>query len=131
MALRAEIIAVGSELLTPLRSDSNALVLTARLREMGIDVVMRTTVADDAGLLEGAFRNAIAHEPLQLFRRARHPGLELNESDGQFTGVRIRLADRGGERHRFARHERIFDDAWVDVVAAADDEILGATVTQM
>ena len=34
MALRAEIIAVGSELLTPLRSDTNALVLTARLREM-------------------------------------------------------------------------------------------------
>jgi hypothetical protein len=32
MALRAEIIAVGSELLTPLRSDTNALVLTARLR---------------------------------------------------------------------------------------------------
>ncbi len=60
MALRAEIIAVGSELLTPLRSDSNALVLTARLREMGIDVVARTTVADDVTLLEGAFRNAIA-----------------------------------------------------------------------
>jgi len=58
--LRAEIIAVGSELLTPLRSDTNALVLTARLREMGIDVVARTTVADDAGLLEGAFRHAIA-----------------------------------------------------------------------
>lgn len=60
MALRAEIIAVGSELLTALRSDTNALVLTARLREMGIDVVARTTVADDAKLLEGAFRNAIA-----------------------------------------------------------------------
>jgi competence/damage-inducible protein CinA-like protein len=59
VALRAEIIAVGSELLTPLRSDTNALVLTARLREMGIDVVARTTVADDARLLEGAFRNAI------------------------------------------------------------------------
>ena len=60
MAPRAEIIAVGSELLTPLRSDTNALVLTARLREIGIEVVARTTVADDAALLEGAFRNAIA-----------------------------------------------------------------------
>src|SRR5688572_12248666 len=60
MAPRAEIIAVGSELLTPLRSDTNALVLTARLREIGIEVVARTTVADDASLLEGAFRNAIA-----------------------------------------------------------------------
>ena len=60
MAPRAEIIAVGSELLTPLRSDTNALVLTARLREIGIEVVARTTVADDAALLEGAFRSAIA-----------------------------------------------------------------------
>jgi nicotinamide-nucleotide amidase len=60
VSLRAEIIAIGSELLTPLRSDTNALVLTARLRELGIDVVARTTVADDAALLEGAFRNAIA-----------------------------------------------------------------------
>lgn len=60
MPVRAEIIAIGSELLSPLRSDTNALVLTARLREMGIDVVARTTVADDAALLEGAFRNAIS-----------------------------------------------------------------------
>ena len=66
MAPRAEIIAVGSELLTPLRSDTNALVLTARLREIGIEVVARTTVADDAALLEGAFRNAIARTDLVI-----------------------------------------------------------------
>ena len=58
-APRAEIIAIGSELLTPLRSDTNALVLTGRLRELGIEVVARTTVADDAGLLESVFRAAI------------------------------------------------------------------------
>jgi len=66
MAPRAEIIAVGSELLTPLRSDTNALVLTARLREIGIEVVARTTVADDAALLTGAFRNAIARTDLVI-----------------------------------------------------------------
>ena len=66
MAPRAEIIAVGSELLTPLRSDTNALVLTARLREIGVEVVARTTVADDAALLEGAFRNAIARTDLVI-----------------------------------------------------------------
>ena len=36
-SMRAEILAVGSELLTPLRSDTNALYLTARLLEVGID----------------------------------------------------------------------------------------------
>ncbi|HET6896953.1 MAG TPA: molybdopterin-binding protein, partial [Vicinamibacteria bacterium] len=58
--MRAEILAVGSELLTPLRSDTNALYLTAKLLEIGIDTGARVTVADDAGLLESAFRNALA-----------------------------------------------------------------------
>jgi molybdopterin-biosynthesis enzyme MoeA-like protein/phosphatidylglycerophosphatase A len=46
----SEILAVGSELLTPLRSDTNALYLTAKLLEVGIDTGARVTVADDAGL---------------------------------------------------------------------------------
>ena len=57
--MRAEILAVGSELLTPLRSDTNALYLTAKLLEIGIDTGARITVADDASLLESAFRNAL------------------------------------------------------------------------
>jgi nicotinamide-nucleotide amidase len=57
--MRAEILAVGSELLTPLRSDTNALYLSARLLEIGIDTGARVTVADDAGLLESAFRGAL------------------------------------------------------------------------
>jgi nicotinamide-nucleotide amidase len=58
--MRAEILAVGSELLTPLRSDTNALYLTARLLEVGIDTGARVTVADDAALLESAFRTALS-----------------------------------------------------------------------
>lgn len=58
--MRAEILAVGSELLTPLRSDTNALQLTAKLREIGIEVVARVTVADDLALLESAFRSALS-----------------------------------------------------------------------
>jgi nicotinamide-nucleotide amidase len=55
----AEILAVGSELLTPLRSDTNALFLTEKLLEIGISVGARTTVADDPALLESAFRAAL------------------------------------------------------------------------
>jgi nicotinamide-nucleotide amidase len=58
--MKAEILAVGSELLTPLRSDTNALHLTAKLLEVGIEVAARITVADDAQLLESAFRNALS-----------------------------------------------------------------------
>ena len=55
--MRAEILAVGSELLTPLRSDTNALWLTERLLEVGVEVGARVTVADDPALLESAFRD--------------------------------------------------------------------------
>jgi nicotinamide-nucleotide amidase len=66
MTLRAEILAVGSELLTPLRSDSNALYLTEKLRELGVEVGSRVTVADDAALLESAFRGALARADIVI-----------------------------------------------------------------
>jgi nicotinamide-nucleotide amidase len=64
--MRAEIIAVGSELLTPLRSDTNALYLTAKLLEVGIDTGARVTVADDALLLESAFRCALGRADIVI-----------------------------------------------------------------
>ena len=64
--MRAEILAVGSELLTPLRSDTNALYLTAKLLEIGIDTGARVTVADDAGLLESAFRTALGRAEIVI-----------------------------------------------------------------
>jgi nicotinamide-nucleotide amidase len=66
VTLRAEILAVGSELLTPLRSDSNALYLTEKLRELGVEVGSRVTVADDAALLESAFRGALARADIVI-----------------------------------------------------------------
>src|SRR5437868_3387130 len=64
--MRAEILAVGSELLTPLRSDTNALYLTAKLLEVGIETGARVTVADDPGLLESAFRGALSRADLVI-----------------------------------------------------------------
>ncbi len=43
----AQIIAVGSELLTPARLDTNSLFLTERLARRGIDVVRKVVVGDD------------------------------------------------------------------------------------
>ncbi len=42
----AEIIAVGSELLTPYRQDTNSLYLTAGLNELGVTVAFKTIVGD-------------------------------------------------------------------------------------
>ncbi|MEP6994994.1 MAG: competence/damage-inducible protein A [Acidobacteriota bacterium] len=43
----AAIIAIGSEMLGPLRQDTNSLWITARLEEIGIPVVRKSIVADD------------------------------------------------------------------------------------
>ncbi|MBI4458877.1 MAG: competence/damage-inducible protein A [Acidobacteria bacterium] len=45
--MNAEIIAIGSELLTPHRSDTNSLFLTGRLNQLGVEVVFKTVVGDD------------------------------------------------------------------------------------
>ena len=56
--MKAEIIAVGSELLTPSRLDTNSLYLTRKLNEHGIDVIRKTIVGDDRERLAGALRRA-------------------------------------------------------------------------
>jgi nicotinamide-nucleotide amidase len=57
--LSAEIIAIGSELLTPTKTDTNGLWLTARLNEIGVDVKLKTIVGDDALRLEETIRDAV------------------------------------------------------------------------
>jgi len=42
----AEIIAVGSEMLTPFRQDTNSLYLTAQLNNLGVEVGFKTIVGD-------------------------------------------------------------------------------------
>ncbi|HWP45413.1 MAG TPA: competence/damage-inducible protein A, partial [Blastocatellia bacterium] len=57
--LKAEIIAIGSELLTPYRTDTNSLWLTERLNSIGIAVQVKIVVGDDEPLLEEAIRDAL------------------------------------------------------------------------
>jgi len=55
----AEIVAVGSELLTPFRTDTNSLWLTAELNALGIEVRLKTVVGDDASDLQAVLRQAL------------------------------------------------------------------------
>lgn len=57
--LSAEIIAIGSELLTPNHMDTNSLWLTERLNSIGIEVKLKTIVGDDDSRLEEAIRDAL------------------------------------------------------------------------
>jgi hypothetical protein len=49
----AGIIAVGSELLTPSKVDTNSLFITEQLNLLGIDVKVKAVVGDDRAELEG------------------------------------------------------------------------------
>ncbi len=55
----AEIIAVGSELLTPDRMDTNSLWLTRQLNELGVEVRRKLVVGDDRALLAAVVRQSI------------------------------------------------------------------------
>jgi nicotinamide-nucleotide amidase len=56
--LNAEIIAVGSELLTPQRMDTNSLYLTEQLNSLGVEVTGKSIVGDDRERLSSAVRLA-------------------------------------------------------------------------
>src|SRR3989454_1901103 len=64
--LGAEIIAIGSELLTPRFKDTNSLYLTEQLNALGIPVVMKTIVGDDENYLEDAARHSLARTPILI-----------------------------------------------------------------
>ena len=57
--MEAEIIAVGSELLTSQRVDTNSLFLTDQLNTLGVEVRRKMVVGDDRELLTASIREAI------------------------------------------------------------------------
>jgi nicotinamide-nucleotide amidase len=57
--MKAEIIAVGSELLTPDRLDTNSLFLTQQLSHLGIEVLRKTVVGDENSHVRDAFHDAL------------------------------------------------------------------------
>ncbi len=62
--MRAEIIAVGSELLTPYRLDTNSLFLTDELNQLGIRVVHKAVVGDSPEEMQASFRHALERAEL-------------------------------------------------------------------
>jgi nicotinamide-nucleotide amidase len=57
--MKSEIIAVGSEMLTPWRQDTNSLYLTEKLNEIGVTVAFKTIVGDRQKDLVSAVQTAL------------------------------------------------------------------------
>jgi nicotinamide-nucleotide amidase len=64
--MNAEIIAVGSELLTPQRVDTNSLFLTGELNSLGVEVVVKSVIGDSLDRLSEAVRRALARSEIVI-----------------------------------------------------------------
>lgn len=62
----AEIIAVGSELLTPDKIDTNSLYLTGQLNLLGVEVVSKSIIGDDRQRLTAAVSTAIGRSAIVI-----------------------------------------------------------------
>ena len=107
--LTAEIIAIGSELLSPNRSDTNSLWLTDQLNRMGIDVKLKTIVGDDDARLEETIKDAVKRSRVvittgglgptedDITRKvvARALGKRLSLDEGVLAQIRARFQSFG------------------------------------
>ncbi len=105
--MNAEIIAVGSELLTPFRLDTNSLFLTAELNSLGIRVTRKVVVGDDRALLREAFREALERVELVVSSGGLGPTADdlTRETVADLLGRRL-LRDEAILRTIEARFQR-------------------------
>jgi nicotinamide-nucleotide amidase len=88
--MEAEIIAVGSEMLTAGRVDTNSLFLTAQLNDLGIEVTAKHVIGDDRERLASAVRRALGAVRLVIISG----GLGPTEDDVTRDAVALALDRR-------------------------------------
>jgi len=107
--VNAEIIAIGSELLTPFRQDTNSLYLTEKLNQLGVEVIFKTIVGDSREHLTAAASLAISRAEIVIFMGGLGPteddltrealadalGLELYRDPAIVNSLEQRFAARG------------------------------------
>jgi nicotinamide-nucleotide amidase len=103
------VLAVGSEMLTPLRIDTNSLFITEELNAIGIEVVFKGVVGDDRAELATAVRTALARVDVLVLSGGLGPtdddvtrdvvadvlGRPLREQAAITGRIRQRFASRG------------------------------------
>lgn len=88
---KAEIIAVGSELLTPFRMDTNSLYLTRSLEECGYQLIQKSVIGDDLPLISNAFRDAFVRSDVIICTGGLGPTVDDLTRDGLVHFLQIPL----------------------------------------
>jgi nicotinamide-nucleotide amidase len=108
-SMRAEVIAVGSELLGSTRADTNSLYLSERLSSLGIDLRLKSVVGDERDDLALVFRQALERSEVILLTGGLGPtdddltrevvaavlGLPLTVDETIVAKIRARFERRG------------------------------------
>jgi nicotinamide-nucleotide amidase len=90
--VNAEIIAVGSELLTPHRMDTNSLYLTEQLNLLGVDVIFKSVVGDNLRRLVAATQHALFRSDILIFSGGLGPTEDdlTREAVAEALGIGLR-----------------------------------------
>ncbi len=90
--VNAEIIAVGSEMLTPHRVDTNSLYLTEQLNLLGVDVIFKSIVGDDLRRLVAAAQHGLYRSDILIFSGGLGPTEDdlTREAVAEALGVGLR-----------------------------------------
>lgn len=108
--MNAEIIAVGSEMLTPERVDTNSLHLTRELNNLGVEVVTKCVIGDDRERLTDAVRRAISRSEIVILSGGLGPTEDDLTREAVALALNRKLIFRGeisdGLERRFARMNR-------------------------
>ena len=90
--MKSEIIAVGSEMLTPFRQDTNSLYLTEKLNEIGVIVTFKTIVGDRRKDLVNAIRTALSRIDILILMGGLGPTEDdlTREAVADALGLKIR-----------------------------------------
>ena len=90
--MNAEIIAVGSEMLTPHRQDTNSLYITDKLNELGVEVSFKTITGDKLKHLAGAVSTALLRVDILVVSGGLGPTEDdlTREAVAEALGVKLR-----------------------------------------
>jgi len=106
--VHAEIIAIGSELLTPFRQDTNSLYLTEKLNQLGVEVIFKTIVGDNREHLISAANCALSRAEIVIFMGGLGPTEDdlTREAVAEVLGLELRRDPEIVARieQRFAAH---------------------------
>jgi len=93
--MNAEIIAVGSELLTPFRLDTNSLFLTAELNQLGVRVIHKAVVGDSRDEMRSSFSHALSRADLVVSSGGLGPTDDDRTRDvvAELLGRKLRIDD--------------------------------------